>query len=182
MSYNKYPKEMKEAIMARMLEGDETVTDIQRDTGVGINTLYRWRDQAKHQKGLSATTKYKNADKWSSQDKFMVVLETANLTEIEFSEYCREKGVYPEQVKEWKEACINANDNARKKGTQAGKELHAERKEKEKLEKELARKEKALAEAAALLVLRKKADAIWGTDEWLNPRQEAETKKETKVS
>ena len=48
-----------------------------------INTLYRWRDQAKHQKGLSATTKYKNADKWSSQDKFMVVLETANLTEIE---------------------------------------------------------------------------------------------------
>ena len=152
MSYNKYPKEMKEAIMARMLEGDETVTDIQRDTGVGINTLYRWRDQAKHQKGLSATTKY----------KFMVVLETANLTEIEFSEYCREKGVYPEQVKEWKEACINANDNAREKGTQAGKELRAERKEKEKLEKELARKEKALAEAAALLVLRKKADAICG--------------------
>ena len=117
MSYNKYPKEMKEAIIARMLEGDETVTDIQRDTGVEINTLYRWRDQAKHQKGLSATTKYKNADKWSSQDKFMVVLETANLTEIEFSEYCREKGVYPEQVKEWKEACINANDNAREKST-----------------------------------------------------------------
>lgn len=156
MSYNKYPKEMKEAIIARMLEGDETVTDIQRDTGVGINTLYRWRDQAKHQKGLSATTKYKNAD-------IMVVLETANLTEIEISEYCREKGVYPEQVKEWKEACINANDNARKKSTKAGKELRAERKEKEKLEKELAKK--ALAEAVALLVLRKKADAIWGTDE-----------------
>ena len=49
MSYNKYPKEMKEAIIARMLEGDETVTDIQRDTRVGIDTLYRWRDQAKHQ-------------------------------------------------------------------------------------------------------------------------------------
>ena len=95
----------------------------------------------------------------------MVVLETANLTEIEFSEYCREKGVYPEQVKEWKEACINANDSAREKSTKAGKELRAERKEKEKLEKELARKEKALAEAAALLVLRKKADAIWETDE-----------------
>ena len=75
--------------------------DIQRETGVGINTLYRWRDNAKNQKGLSATTKYKNADKWSSQDKFMVVLETetANLSEIEFSEYCREKGIYPEQVK-----------------------------------------------------------------------------------
>ena len=56
----------------------------------------------------------------------------------------------------WKEACINANDNAREKSTKAGKELRAEQKEKEKLEKELARKEKALAEAAALLVLQKK--------------------------
>lgn len=165
MSYNKYPKEMKEAIIARMLEGDETVTDIQRDTGVGINTLYRWRDQTMHQKGLSATTKYRNADKWSSQDKFMAVLETANLTEIEFSEYCREKGIYPEQVKEWKEACINANDSVKENNSKTGKELREELKAKEKLERELARKEKALAEAAALLVLRKKADAIWGTAE-----------------
>ena len=55
--------------------------------------------------------------------------------------------------------------HAREKSTKVGKELRVERKEKEKLEKELARKEKALAEAAALLVLRKKADAIWGTDE-----------------
>lgn len=165
MSYNRYPKEMKEAIIARMLEGNETVTDIQRETGVGINTLYRWRDQAMNQKGLSATTKYKNADKWSSQDKFMVVLETANLSEIEFSEYCREKGIYPEQVKEWKDACINANDRAKESNGKVSKELREERKEKEKLAKELARKEKALAEAAALLVLRKKANAIWGTDE-----------------
>lgn len=165
MSYNKYPKEMKEAIIARMIEGDETVTDIQRDTGVGINTLYRWRDKALNQKGLSATTKYKNADKWNSQDKFIVVLETANLSEIEFSAYCREKGIYPEQVKEWKEACINANDDTKERNSKASKELREERRAKEKLEKELARKEKALAEAAALLVLRKKADAIWGTDE-----------------
>lgn len=155
MSYNKYPKEMKEAIIARMLEGDETVTDIQIDTGVGINTLYRWRDQAMHQKGLSATTKYKNADKWSSQDKFMVVLETANLSEIEFSEYCREKGIYSEQVKEWKEACMNANGDVKENNTKAGKELREERKAKEKLEKELARKEKVLVETAALLMLQK---------------------------
>lgn len=165
MSYNKYPSKMRDAVIARMLEGEETVTDIHRDTGIGINTLYRWRDQAMHQTGLSATTKYKNADKWSSQDKFMVVLETANLSEIEFSEYCRQKGIYPEQVKEWKEACINANGAVKENATKAGRELREERKARIKLEKELERKEKALAEAAALLVLRKKADAIWGTDE-----------------
>ena len=102
MSYNKYPKEMKDAVVARLLSGEETMADINRETGININTLYRWRDAA-NKTGLSATTKYKNADKWSSQDKFTVVLETANLTEIEFSEYCRNKGIYPEQVKEWKE-------------------------------------------------------------------------------
>lgn len=93
-----------------------------------------------------------------------MVLETANLSEIEFSEYCRERGIYPEQVKEWKEACMNANDNSKVGQSKASKELQEERRAKEKLEKELARKEKALAEAAALLVLRKKANAIWGTD------------------
>lgn len=164
MSYNKYPKEMKEAVVARMLSGEETMADINRETGININTLYRWRDAAQ-QKGLTATTKYKNADKWSSQDKFTVVLETANLSEIEFSEYCRNKGIYPEQVKEWKAACMNANDGEKASNPKANKELREERREKEKLAKELQRKEKALAEAAALLVLRKKADAIWGMEE-----------------
>ena len=156
---------MKEAIVARLLEEDVIVMDIHKETGIGINTLYRWRDEALSKKGLSATTKYKNADKWSSQDKFTVVLETANLSEIEFSEYCREKGIYPEQVKEWREACINANNDANERRDKASKELNIERKQREKLEKELARKEKALAEAAALLVLRKKASAIWGTED-----------------
>ena len=84
---------------------------------------------------------------------------------MEFSEYCRTKGIYPEQVKEWREACINANANKAENNAKASKELRSERKERERVEKELARKEKALAEAAALLVLRKKADAIWGMDE-----------------
>lgn len=164
MSYNKYPKEMKDAVVVRMLSGEETMTDINRETGININTLYRWRDAAK-QTGLSATTKYKNADKWSSQDKFTVVLETANLSEIEFSEYCRSKGIYVEQVKEWKATCMNANDGVKENNSKVSKELKEERRQKEKLAKELHRKEKALAEAAALLVLRKKADAIWGMEE-----------------
>lgn len=133
-----------------MLAGEETMADINRETGININTLYRWRDAAQ-QKGLTATTKYKNADKWSSQDKFTVVLETANLSEIEFSEYCRNKGIYPDKVKEWKAACMYANDGEKASNSKANKELREERREKERLAKELQRKEKALAEAAALL-------------------------------
>jgi GntR family trehalose operon transcriptional repressor len=62
----------------------------------------------------------------------MVVLETANLNEIEFSEYCRNKGIYPEQVKEWKEACMNANDGEKEQNAKVGKELKEERRQKEK--------------------------------------------------
>lgn len=60
---------------------------------------------------------------------------------------------------------MNANDGEKASNLKANKELREERREKEKLAKELQRKEKALAEAAALLVLRKKADAIWGKEE-----------------
>lgn len=79
MSFNKYPKEMKAAVVARILSGEETVSDIHRETRININTLYRWRDAAQ-QVGLSATTKYKNADKWSSQDKFTVVCECQRIS------------------------------------------------------------------------------------------------------
>lgn len=44
MSYNKYPKEMKEAVVSRILSGAETVIDISRETGINIKTLYHWRD------------------------------------------------------------------------------------------------------------------------------------------
>jgi len=46
MSYNKYPKEMKDAVVSRILSGEETLSDICRETGININTLYRWRDAA----------------------------------------------------------------------------------------------------------------------------------------
>lgn len=74
MSYNKYPKEIKDAVVVRLQSGEEIMADINRETGININTLYRWRDAA-NKTGLSATIKYKNADKWSSQDKFTVVLK-----------------------------------------------------------------------------------------------------------
>lgn len=163
MSYNKYSKELKESVVSRILGGEESVSDIGRDTGINLNTLYRWRDNAQRT-GLSATTKYKKAENWRTEDKFLVVIETANLNEIEFSEYCRKKGLYPEQVKEWKEACMQANGVSTEKISKVNQELKQEKKANEKLQKELTRKEKALAEAAALLVLGKKANAIWGQD------------------
>ncbi len=95
-------------------------------------------------------------DKWSSEEKFRIVLETAPMTEAEVSEYCRRNGLYPEQIETWKAACMGANALSDEQAKQNRQAARAEKKRVKKLEAELRRKEKALAETAALLTLSKK--------------------------
>ena len=85
--------------------------------------------------------------------------------EAQLGEYCRKRGVYPEEVKAWRLACERANDGGAVQRSPGRAEAQADKRRIRELEGELRRKEKALAEAAALLVLRKKAQAIWGEGE-----------------
>jgi DNA-binding transcriptional MerR regulator len=126
--------------------------------------LYSWRDKYLKAEGSSLADS-KSSDGWSPEQKFSIVLETASLSEIELSEYCREKGLYPEQIKEWKQSCISGNQTQAQQRKQLAQERKADRKRIKELEKELKRKDAALAETAALLVLRKKLNAYWGEDE-----------------
>lgn len=143
---------------------NKAVSELARETGITEQTLYTWRRQLKNQ-GCVVPGDGKNAEQWSSEDKFAVVLETAKLNAAELAEYCRRKGLYAEQVAAWRQACSAANANAAQttKGQRAQSQV--DQKRIRTLEKELNRKEKALAEVAALLVLRKKAQAIWGDKE-----------------
>ena len=84
----------------------------------------------------------------------------ASLNEAELGEYCRRRGIYAEQLVVWRAACARANDWERAASRQIARETRDANKRIQQLERELARKEKALAEAAALMVLRKKAEAI----------------------
>jgi transposase-like protein len=93
------------------------------------------------------------------------VVETASLSEAELGEYCRGRGLYPEQIRAWRLACEQANDGDREQQRRLRGSQQTDQKRLRELERELQRKEKALAETAALLVLRKKAEAIWGDRE-----------------
>lgn len=84
------------------------------------------------------------------------------MTETDLAEYCRKKGIYAEQIERWKNACMQANGGVAEEANRLNKALRQRDKELKLMEKELLRKEKALAETAALLILRKKANAIWG--------------------
>ena len=140
------------------------VSQIAKESGISDVTLYKWRNELRD-KGKPAPGNGLSADKWSAEDKFAVLLETSELNEAELSEYCRKKGLYAEQIELWKSAAIRANEAPADQDRQLKKQRTSDRKKIRMLEKELKRKEKALAETAALLVLRKKAQAIWGEEE-----------------
>lgn len=160
-----YSPEFKEAMLRRMLPpNNESIKKIAKEEGLSEQTLRNWRDKARKE-GYAAPGTDASPDDWSTQDKFLIVVETASLNESELAEYARKKGLYVEQIKAWKDACMNANGRIAKEAARLNRELKDSQKERKMLEKELQRKEKALAEAAALLVLSKKANAIWGDPE-----------------
>ena len=97
------------------------------------------------------------SDKWSNQAKLSVLIETGAMTANEVSAYCRNKGLYPEQLVQWKQDFIESSPKPTTEERQALKQANDQIKG---LEKELNRKEKALAEAAALLILQKKFQAL----------------------
>ena len=160
----RYSPERKEAVLKKLLPPyNLTVTEVSEQEGISMPTLYNWRKQVRL-KGVPVPGPNISSESWSSEAKFAVVVETASLSEVELSQYCREKGLYPEQVKDWKQNCLDGFESSPKRKRQELKQSKADRKRVRQLERELRRKEKALAEAAALLVLRKKLNAFYGEE------------------
>ena len=158
----RYEKEFKEQTVKKMMPPNAiSVARLSRDTGVSEATLYNWRNEYRRH-GVAVPADPSNPECWSGENKLAVVVETAALNEMELAEYCRKKGLYPEQVARWREAAILGNARQDQLDRAARHAIQRERKQTRRLEQELRRKDKALAEAAALLVLRKKAQAIWG--------------------
>jgi transposase-like protein len=160
-----YSPERKAAVLKRMLPPNNmAIRELSRAEGISEATLHKWRAVARG-KGQLLPDADAGPEGWSSRDKFAAVLETAALNEVDLAEYCRRRGLYPEQVLAWRGACEQANDWDRSSSARLSQVTKDEKKRIKELERDLARKDRALAETAALLVLRKKASAIWGGDE-----------------
>ena len=160
-----YSQERKEAILKKLLPPlSMTIAEVGRQEGVSIQTLYNWRDKAK-QEGKPVPGKTTTSENWSAESKLAVVTQTSTLSESELGQYCREKGLFPEQVKRWKESCIGGFQSTEAVTKKIQGQAKSDKREIKALKTELRRKEKALAEAAALLVLRKKLNALWEDNE-----------------
>lgn len=160
-----YSKERRAAVIAKMLPpASVAIPVLSRQEGISEATLYKWRSEARAQGRLAPDAGDAPAG-WTSRDKFAAVVETAPMNAEALAAYCRERGLYPEQIAAWRAACEQANDRAQESAVEQARLSREDRKRVRELERELARKEKALAETAALLTLRKKAAAIWGGED-----------------
>jgi transposase len=154
----KYSEEFKASIIARLLPpNNASLTEVAKETGIPKDTLYYWRLKYGGTHGSMASHSVQSGQ-FSAEEKLAVVIETASLNEVELGEYCRRKGLYPEQIAGWKNAIVQGLTSTPSKAEL--EQMKKQSKTIKQLEKELHRKEKALAEAAALLVLQKKFQAL----------------------
>ena len=99
-----YPAKRKAAILQKMLPpNNKPIAQLANEEGIAQGTLYSWRAVARA-KGQLMPDSDTTPKGWASTDKFAAVLETAALNESELSAYCRQRGLYPDQIKEWRVA------------------------------------------------------------------------------
>lgn len=146
---------------------EESIKEKAQELGIGFSTLTKWMRDVKEgslKENKNGLTKLeKRPGDWLLAERMKAVIDSGSLTEQALGRYCREQGLFPHQLKQWKQDLLQM---APEEKNQAIKAENRQLKEQNKqLKRELHRKEKALAEAAALLILKKKAEALWGSDE-----------------
>jgi transposase-like protein len=146
-------------------ENNDTLVSIASQYGIGYSTLTRWMYEVK-QGTLSeepqSFEKEQRPQDWTAQEKLQAIIDTEPLSEPEKGQYCRSKGLFIHQIAQWKQSFMSSSNEKTQKDKSEIRALKAENK---RLQQELNRKDKALAETTALLVLKKKAQALFGSDE-----------------
>lgn len=159
-----------------------SANELAGETGVAQSTLSKWLKAAgtvapkmvRRDKQKTPPTSSKRPQDLTAEEKVALVLEAAAVPEAELGAFLRRKGVHEAQLAEWRQQLTDSAVAAfRGPSKRDRKAASVEARRVRGLERELARKEKALAEAAALLILKKKAQAIWGDeDDDTDPRND----------
>ena len=149
--------------------GGPSATGLSREVGVHQSTLSRWVREAHvpWQVGPPSpaepgrTMPLRRPQDWTAEEKYAVLIEAASVSNEELGAFLREKGLRQANLKQWRQEMLTALGESKARPSKSSAETRRIR----ELERELARKEKALAEAAALLLLKKKAQALWGDED-----------------
>lgn len=162
MGNQRYPEDFKRSAVEKLLNrGSRPVAAIIEELGVPSPTLYQWRSDFANGSGMKKSSQ-RPQDR-SPQEKLKAVIAFESLPEEKRGEFLRTQGLHIENIKAWRKQLEDALTPVNKQAARL--ERAEDRRKIKELEQELRRKDKALAETTALLVLKKKANLIWGTGE-----------------
>jgi len=158
----RYSNGFRQSILKRVLPpASQGLHEVSLEVGIAEQTIRNWMEQARNGRLNQPDGEIAPGDRQASE-KLKLVIESKSIEPELMGEWLRGQGLHSEHVALWEQelATIVANkDDALKH------DLQQTKKKLKETERELVRKDKALAELAALLVLKKKAEAIWGDDE-----------------
>jgi transposase-like protein len=156
-----YSEGFKEQALSKVFSrGDRTVQAVADELNISLHTLKNWMTKALPELENKTNRKAKRPGDWSLEERLHALHESHGLSGDALNAWCREHGLFAHQLAEWKaDFCATSKPMDRR---EEASEMRALKAENQRLERELNRKEKALAEAAALLVLQKKYQALLG--------------------
>jgi len=154
--------------MVRRMAGPESIsaTALSREAGVAQPTLSRWLREARSVSPMSnakdeSKKSRKSPQRWTPEEKLRAVMQASTLSEEELGAFLRSEGLHAADLEAWRKAALSVLGNVPKRG---GRKASPEAKKIRALEKDLHRKDKALAEVTALLALQKKLETLWGDE------------------
>jgi len=149
----RYSAQLRNVILKKMLPPEErSATELAKEYGISVTTLYGWK--AKLKSGTLMTEEGMQSNRQRSLgEKLSIVLESKHIPQEEMGAWLREQGLHSEHLTVWEQ---ELRDAVMKRETETKEELKALKKQLKAQEQELVRKEKALAELAAIITLQKK--------------------------
>lgn len=150
----------RKSTVAKMLRpGGPSVKEMASEIGISTKTLYNWKSSLRKNVEESSP---KRAQDWSMEQRLQILFQAEKLNENELGAFLRKKGLHSTTLQNWKEEALSEAKKKPQGRPRKDPELVAAQEEIKKLKKDLRRKEKALAEQSALLILQKKVQDLLG--------------------
>ena len=158
----KYSTGFRNNVIKKVLPPESrSIAEVSKETGVSDQTIRNWLFRLNND-NLNPQDGEVSPEQRSPSEKMSPIFESRSLSSETKGEWLRKNGIHSEHLVLWEQ---ELRDQVNDKANKDKETIRNQKKKIKTLEKELDRKEKALAEMAALMVLKKKAEAIWGDDE-----------------
>ena len=155
MGTSRFSKEFKDAVATKIVNrGNQSIAEVCRQEGISLSAGRCWISERDRVPGMRSS---KSSWQWTAEEKLNAVIQSRSLSEAEIGLFLRKEGLHSHQISGWRAEILTALGSIRRR---ANKDNSAQRIR--ELERDLNRKDKALAEASALLILQKKVNLIWG--------------------